>query len=88
VTDWADAAANVLNAEEADEIAHALWRPRRRRTTVVVDLLLIGETVLAITPSPTVLDYRPQGAEREIAHLQESLVGARAVRVRDFALPM
>jgi hypothetical protein len=41
------AAAKVLNAEEADEIATHFATEGGREQRVVVDLLLIGETVLA-----------------------------------------
>lgn len=38
---------------------------------VVIELLLIGETVLANCTFTNRLDYRVKGADREIAHLQE-----------------
>ena len=58
-------------AEEADEIATHFASEGGGEQRVVVELLLIGETVLANYTFTDRLDYRVKGAEREIAHLQE-----------------
>src|SRR5258706_661273 len=79
------AAANVLNAEEADEIATHFATEGGGEQRVVVDLLLIGETVLANYTFTDRLDYRLKGAEREIAHLQEVWWAREPFRVRDFS---
>ncbi|MBI3527912.1 MAG: hypothetical protein HY067_08075 [Betaproteobacteria bacterium] len=50
----------------------------------MVELLLIGETMLANYTFTDRLDYRIKGAEREIAHLQEVWWAREPFRVRDF----
>jgi hypothetical protein len=50
----------------------------------VVELLLIGETVLANCTFTNRLDYRVKGADREIAHLQEVWWAREPFRARDF----
>jgi hypothetical protein len=78
------AAANVLNAKEADEIATHFATEGGGEQRVVVELLLIGETVLANYTFTDRLDYRVKGAEREIAHLQEVWWAREPFRERDF----
>ena len=79
------AAANVLNAEEADEIAAHFATEGGSEQRVVVDLLLIGETVLANYTFTDRLDYRVKGTEREIAHLQRVWWAREPFRARDFS---
>lgn len=71
-------------AEEADEIATHFASEGGGEQRVVVELLLIGETVLANYTFTDRLDYRVKGAEREIAHLQEVWWEREPFRVRDF----
>jgi hypothetical protein len=78
------AAANVLNAEEADEIATHFATEGGGEQRVVVELLLMGETVLANYTFTDRIDYRVKGAEREIAHLQEVWWAREPFRARDF----
>ena len=80
-----DAAAKVLNAEEADEIAAHFATEGGAEQRVVVDLLLIGETVLANYTFTDRLDYRVKGTEREMAHLQEVWWAREPFRARDLS---
>jgi hypothetical protein len=77
-------ASNVLNAEEADEIATHFSTEGGGEQRVVVELLLIGETVLANYTFTDRIDYRVSGTQREIAHLQEAWWAREPFRVRDF----
>jgi hypothetical protein len=78
------AAAKVLNAEEADAIATHFATEGGSEQRVVVELLLIGETVLANYTFTDRFDYRVKGTEREIAHLQEVWWAREPFRARDF----
>lgn len=79
------AAATVLNAEEADEIATHFATAGGSEQRVVVELLLIGETVLANYTFTDRIDYRIKGSEPEVAHLQEVWWAREPFRVRDFS---
>lgn len=79
------AAAKVLDGEEADEIATHFATEGGGEQRVAVELLLIGETVLANYTFTDRLDYRVKGTEREIAHLQEVWWAREPFRVRDFS---
>ncbi len=79
------AAGTVLNAEEADEIATHFATEGGGEQRVVVELLLMGETVLANYTFTDRIDYGVKGSEREIAHLQEVWWAREPFRVRDFS---
>ena len=82
---WARAAAGVLNAEEADEIATHFETEGGREQRVTVELLLIGETVLANYTFTDRIDYQMQGSEAEILKLQEAWWAREPFRVRDLS---
>ena len=82
---WARAAAGVLNAEEADEIATHFETEGGREQRVTVELLLIGETVLANYTFTDRIDYQMQGSEGEILKLQESWWAREPFRARDLS---
>ena len=82
---WARAAAGVLNAEEADEIATHFETEGGREQRVVVELLLIGETVLANYTFTDRIDYRMQGSEAEILNLQDAWWAREPFRARDLS---
>ena len=81
----ARAAAVTLNAEEADEIATHFASEGGREQRVTIELLLMGETVLANYTFTDRIDHRIQGSERELAHLQEIWWAREPFRVRDLS---
>lgn len=81
----ARAAAATLNAEEADEIATHFASDGGREQRVAIDLLLMGETVLANYTFTDRIDHRIRGTERELAHLQEIWSAREPFRVRDLS---
>jgi hypothetical protein len=78
------AAASVLSAEEADEIATHFATEGGREQRIVIDLLLIGETVLANYTFTGRIDYHFKGSEREVAQLQKIWWAREPFRARDF----
>ncbi len=78
-------AAVALNAEEADEIATHFASEGGREQRVAIELLLMGETVLANYTFTDRIDHRIQGPERELAHLQEIWSAREPFRVRDLS---
>jgi hypothetical protein len=58
---------------------------RGREQRVVIDLLLVGETVLANYAFTNRLDYRIKGSEREIGLLQQSWWAREPFRERDLS---
>lgn len=82
---WARVAASVLNAEEADEIAAHFATEGGREQRVVVELLIVGETVVANYTFTERLDYQVKGTEADFAKLQEIWWVREPFRVRDFS---
>jgi len=82
---WARVAASALNAEEADEIATHFATEGGREQRVVVEMVIVGETVMANYTFTDRLDYRTKGTEREVAKLQETWWAREPLRVRDFS---
>jgi len=81
---WARVAATVLNAEEADEIAVHFATAGGREQRIVVELLIVGETVMANYTFTGRLDTRVKGTEGDVAKLQEIWWAREPFRVRDF----
>lgn len=81
---WARVAASVLNGEEADEIAAHFATEGGRQQRIVVELLIVGETVLANYTFTDRLDYRVKGTADEIGKLQEIWWSREPFRVRKF----
>lgn len=67
---WGREAARVLNAEEADEIATHFETPGGRDQRTVIELLLVGETVMANYTMTNRLEYGLSGSRDEMTHLQ------------------
>lgn len=82
---WAQVAAAALNAEEADEIATHFATEGGREQRVVVELLIVGETVLANYTFTDRLDYQVKGTEADVARLQDIWWSREPFRVRDFS---
>ena len=83
---WARVAASVLNAEEADQIAAHFSTEGGREQRVVVELLIVGETVMANYTFTERLDYQVKGTEADVAKLQEIWWVREPFRVRDFSV--
>jgi len=81
----ARAAAGTLNAEEADEIATHFASEGGREQRITIELLLMGETVLANYTFTDRIDHRIKGSERELAHLQETWWAREPFRVRELS---
>ncbi|HWA12132.1 MAG TPA: hypothetical protein VHA15_03490 [Burkholderiales bacterium] len=81
---WAQVAASVLNAEEADEIAHHFATPAGREQRVVVELLIVGETVMANYTFTNRIDATVPGLGEEVARLQKIWWDREPFRVRNF----
>jgi hypothetical protein len=82
---WARVAAATLDAEEADEIASHFATEGGREQRTVVELVIVGETVMANYTFTNRLDYRMRGTERDVATLQETWWTREPLRVRDFS---
>jgi len=82
---WAGVASAVLNAEEADEIGTHFSTDGGREQRIVVELLIVGETVLANYTFTDRLDYQVKGTEADVARLQEIWWSREPFRVRDFS---
>jgi hypothetical protein len=82
---WARAAGGVLTGEEAGEIATHFETEGGREQRVVVEMVLIGETVLANYTFTERIDYQLKGSEAEIRDLQRSWWAREPLRERDFS---
>jgi hypothetical protein len=81
---WADQAARVLNAEEADEIATHFATPNGREQRIVVEVKVVGELLQAnYTFTNRITDQVP-GSERELARMQTVWAEREPFRVRNF----
>jgi hypothetical protein len=67
---WGECAAQVLDAEEADEIAGHFATEGGAQQRAVIELLLVGETLVANYTFTNRIRYDVPGAEREMAQLQ------------------
>jgi len=81
---WAHEAQRVLNAEEADEIASHFATPAGSAQREVIELLVVGETLMATYTFTDRIRYDVKGSEREIGNLQEVWWNRDPFRVRDF----
>lgn len=68
---WADASARVLNAEEADEIAQHFSTEGGKQQRAVLELLLVGETLVANYTFTDRIHYGVKGSEAEMKNLQD-----------------
>lgn len=67
---WGRASAKILNAEEADEIATHFSTDGGKQQRAVIELLLVGETLIANYTFTDRIRYNVKGSEREMAQLQ------------------
>jgi hypothetical protein len=81
---WGREADRVLNAEEADEIATHFASEGGQKQRAVIELLLVGETLLANYTMTDRIHYDVKGAEREMELLQQSWWVTDHRRVYDF----
>jgi hypothetical protein len=81
---WAQVAASVLSAEEADEIAGHFATPAGREQRVVVELLIVGETVMANYTFTNRIDTTVPGLGDDVARLQKIWWDREPFRVRNF----
>lgn len=68
---WGREAARFLNAEEADEIATHFSTEGGRQQRAVIELLLVGETMIANYTFTDRIRYGVKGSEREMEQLQQ-----------------
>jgi hypothetical protein len=81
---WADQAARVLNAEEADEIATHFATPIGREQRIVIEVKVVGELLLASYTFTDRISDRVPGSEREFARMQTTWAEREPFRVRKF----
>jgi len=81
---WADQAARVLNAEEADEIATHFDTPNGREQRVVIEIKVVGELLLANYTFTDRISDRVRGSEREFARMQAIWAEREPFRARNF----
>ena len=81
---WGAAAAQILSAEEADEIASHFATEGGRQQRAVLELLLVGETLIAYYTFTERIRYDVPGSEREMTMLQKTWWVEDHRRVYDF----
>jgi hypothetical protein len=81
---WADQAARVLNAEEADEIATHFATPIGREQRIVIEVKVVGELLLANYTFTDRISDRVRGSESEFARMQTVWAEREPFRVRNF----
>jgi hypothetical protein len=81
---WADQAAGVLNAEEADEIATHFATPIGREQRVVVEVKIVGELLLSNYTFTDRISDRVPGSEREFSRMQAIWAEREPFRARNF----
>lgn len=68
---WGREADRMLNAEEADELAHHFATPAGREQRRVIELLIVGETVMASYTMTGRLDYGMPETRADYDRLQQ-----------------
>ena len=81
---WGGAAASVLDAEEADEIANHFATEGGALQRQVIELLLVGETLVANYTFTDRIRYDVKGSEHEMELLQNSWWVSDHRRIYDF----
>jgi hypothetical protein len=81
---WAREAARVLNAEEADEIATHFSSEGGKQQRAVIELLLVGETLIANYTFTDRIRYGVKGSEREMEQLQSVWWVTDHTKIYDF----
>jgi hypothetical protein len=82
---WGREAARVLNAEEADEIATHFSSDGGRQQRAVIELLLVGETLIANYTFTDRIRYGVKGSEREMQQLQSVWWVTDHTKIYDFS---
>ena len=82
---WAKEADRLLNAEEADELANHFATPGGREQRVTIELLMVGETVMANYTMTDRIQYTMADTRAEIEHLQSVWWNRDPFAVRDFS---
>jgi len=81
---WAREAARFLNAEEADEIATHFSTEGGRQQRAVIELLLVGETLIANYTFTDRIRYNVKGSEHEMQQLQKVWWVTDHLKIYDF----
>jgi hypothetical protein len=81
---WAAASARVLNAEEADYIAQHFATTAGARQRQVIEMLIVGETLMAYYTFTDRLRYDVPGAQRELEQLQSVWWEREPFKLQDF----
>jgi hypothetical protein len=81
---WGREAARVLNAEEADEIATHFSSDGGKQQRAVIELLLVGETLIANYTFTDRIRYGVKGSEREMQQLQSVWWVTDHAKIYDF----
>ena len=81
---WGAEAAKVLNAEEADEIATHFATEGGSKQRAVIELLLVGETLIANYTFTDRIHYGVNGSEREMEMLQKTWWVTDNQKIYDF----
>jgi hypothetical protein len=81
---WGAEAARLLNAEEADEIATHFATEGGSKQRAVIELLLVGETLVANYTFTDRIRYDVKGSEREMELLQQTWWVTDHQKIYDF----
>jgi hypothetical protein len=81
---WSETSARVLNAEEADFIAQHFATEGGGQQRQVIEMLIVGETLMAYYTFTDRLHYNVRGSEREIAALQTVWWEREPFALKDF----
>lgn len=81
---WAEQAARILNAEEADEIATHFDTPSGREQREVIEIKVVGELMLASYTFTDRINNTIGGAEPEFSRMQQVWADREPFRVRNF----
>jgi hypothetical protein len=81
---WADEAARILGAEEADEIATHFATPVGREQREVIEIKVVGELMLSSYTFTDRINNTIPGAEREFSRMQQVWADREPFRVRKF----
>lgn len=81
---WGHEADRILNAEEADEIAHHFATPGGREQRVILELRFVGELVMTNYTMTNRIVYSLADSREEIEHLQTVWWQHDPMTARDF----
>ncbi len=81
---WAAESARVLDAEEADFIAQHFSTTGGAQQRQVIEMLIVGETLMAYYTFTNRLSYNMHGSEREIVALQTVWWDREPFALKDF----